>query len=81
VPDDDRLGVKRADDLGEVRHGIVDAGIGDKVGVLASCMDGVGLPGPAWGDRLVAGIAVQIEPAVPAGGVQPQPVDKDDGCA
>ena len=81
VPDDDRLGIKRADDLGEVRYSVVDAGIGNKAGVLASCMDGVGLPGPARGDRLISGISVQIEPPVPAGGVQPQAVDKDDGSA
>ena len=52
VPDDDRGLVETRDQLGIVFGDLVDAEVGDRVGIVASVSDGRRLVGPSW--RLLA---------------------------
>jgi hypothetical protein len=71
----------RLDDLGVVRDLVVDALIDDKFRVLPRLGNGGWLSDPSLGDRLIAGIAIEVNPPSPAGGVQPEAVDEHNGGA
>jgi hypothetical protein len=76
VPDHDRLGVQRPDDLCVVRDLVVDALVSDQFRVLTRFGYRGRLSEPSRRDRLIAGLSVQVKPRTPAGGVQPEAVDE-----
>ena len=67
VSDDDRWRLEPVDDVGVVADGVVDPDVGDVLGVRPRLGHGVGFMGPAGCDRVVAGIAEQLLPRLPAG--------------
>ena len=77
VPDDDRRLVETGDDPGVVLGDLVDAEVGDRVRVLPRLFDRRSLVRPAGRAGSVAGRAEQLDPGLPARGVQPQAVDED----
>ncbi len=60
---------------------IVDTVIGDRVRVGPRLLDRGAVARPAGGDRLVTGLAEQVDPRVPRGRVQPQTVNEDNRSA
>ena len=67
------------DDLGVMGGDLVCSLADQCVGVGAG-RGGVGaVAGPSGGDRVIAGLAVQIDPVLPGVAVDPEAVDEDDG--
>jgi hypothetical protein len=62
MPHDDGTLAQPFDDLGVVVGDVVDAEVGDEVGVGACFGDGCRLVGPAGCDRCVAGRREQVDP-------------------
>jgi hypothetical protein len=78
MADDRGLLVEALDDLVEVVGDLADRLMGEGLGVLFGLGDGVGVVGPARGQRHVTGPFEDRGPAVPAVRQEPEPVDEDD---
>lgn len=76
MPDHGRLFLQLANHLsvvvGHLSYGLV----GEHLGVSVGLLDGLGVIGPSWRERRVAGLVENRGPTVPATWQQPQAVDK-----
>ena len=70
-------GCQRSDDASEVHHQIIDAAVGHDLGVRPGAGDCIGFRWPTGSEGIVPGRAKQVDPAIPAGGMQPQTVNEN----
>lgn len=78
VADDDGLGAEPVDHAQIARGDVVDAVVADGGRVLPGLGHGGGVTRPSRGDRVVAGLPVEIRPVPPGIRVDPEPMDEDD---
>ncbi len=78
MADDNGRSAERLNDPGDVIDDVIDTEIGHSIRVIAGLRDRCALTRPAGRHRVVTCLAKELEPRVPARGVQPETVNEYD---